>query len=58
MKFELTIEEKVFENDKKEQIPYFECVAVIGGTKIRFSPKAEDKSLLKYLISKQTNGAK
>lgn len=60
MEFKLKITEKVFKNEKGEEIPYFECVANVAGTNIRFSPKPEDKSLLKYLISKvnSSNGVK
>lgn len=56
MKFELNVKEEVFVNDKGEKIPYFSCVANVGGTDIRFAPKPEDKSLLKYLISKLNQG--
>lgn len=58
MKFELTVKEKVFKTDDGEEINYFDCVAVIGGTEVRFVPKPEDKSLFKYLVSsiKKANG--
>ena len=50
MQFTLTIEEKSFTNDKNESVDYLDCVATIAGQKIKFYPKPEDKSLLKYLV--------
>ncbi len=52
MKFQLTVEEKTFKNDKGEDIGYLDCSAEICGETVRFYPKAEDKSLLKHLIKK------
>ena len=52
MKFQLTVEEKTFKNDKGEDIGYLDCQAEICGETVRFYPKAEDKSLLKHLIKK------
>lgn len=52
MKFELTITEETFKNDKGEDIAYYSCVAEIGGTIVRFFPRTEDKTLLKYLLTK------
>lgn len=52
MKFQLTVEEKTFKNDKGEDIGYLDCLAEICGETVRFYPKAEDKSLLKHLIKK------
>ncbi len=56
MEVKLRITEEEFMNDKGEKIQYFSCVARIAGTDIRFVPKAEDKSLLKYLLSSPKEG--
>ena len=52
MKFQLTVEEKTFKNDKGEDISYLDCSSEICGETVRFYPKPEDKSLLKHLIKK------
>lgn len=58
MKVEMTIKEEVFVTDRGERVPYFSCVAKIGDTDVRFVPKNEDKSLLKYLMSSASTATK
>ncbi len=51
MQFTLNVEKKVFENPQGEAIEYNECTAEIGGTTIRFAPKAADKKLFEFLLA-------
>ena len=51
MKFTLNVERKTFVNAQGEAIEYNECIADIGGTPIKFAPKASDKSLFDFLLS-------
>lgn len=46
----LVVESKVFENEKNEKIPYFECSVVIGGERFVLKPKAEDKRLFNHFL--------
>lgn len=48
--FRLVVEDKVFENEKHEKIPYFECLVVIAGERFVLKPKAEDKKMFNYLL--------
>lgn len=46
---ELIVEEKETEIDGKK-IKYLDCYVIVEDTKVRFVPKIEDKSLLKFMI--------
>lgn len=48
--FRLVVEDKVFENEKHEKIPYFECSVVVAGERFVLKPKAEDKKMFNYLL--------
>ena len=45
----LTLEDKVFVNDKQEKIDYTEATVDIFGERLKVSFRKEDKSLLRVL---------
>ena len=46
----MQITKNSFTDDKEELVEYLVCGAEINGQKIKFVPKAEDKSLFNYLM--------
>ena len=53
MKLELNVVKKEFVNDNGEKIPYTAYEVELEGQKFGFVPRAEDKKLLNYLLTKK-----
>ena len=53
MKLELNVVKKEFVNDSGEKIPYTAYEVELEGQKFSFVPRADDKKLLNYLLSKK-----